>query len=394
MAEQYSHKKFFLQVTNKLLIEYFEHKNISFPLDLNSIYDHESDLIFDAFKKLDDVTRHEIEYDFQTINSLSTHAGVIALTEEAKEFENIHFIDTIQKIRGLHNKVMWAFLDSPKYWQAASILCHSSIISSKSWVKVNKLPSLPKPFTKLDIQLLEGSIGEYFFDKEGRGKCCKIDDYKRGNKTYFFAYPEDFSNYKIEWVNNVLKNLPHNMAFEIIFVYCEEEGSLAIYARKNSKNIPRLQQLFAEHILKANITSFTRVSENKIYDLAPIVEANFDFVIPEGSGIFSVQITQARLTSLINSTSHLDIIESPDKNKNAVHNRIDQLDTENSYISQVKLRVTFYPRPNNTSKPRNFTISMPDKCNLGYYGDDLIIREMLVASGLEPEAVNLKLSCV
>lgn len=47
-----------------------------------------------------------------------------------------------------------------------------------------------------------------------------------------------------------LKNQAHRPAFEIIFVYCEAEGSLDVYAPKNGRAIADLQTLFARHILK------------------------------------------------------------------------------------------------------------------------------------------------
>ena len=71
----------------------------------------------------------------------------------------------------------------------------------------------------------------------------------RHNKEYFFAYPEDFGLSDVEWVSDTLKTRARHPAFEIIFVYCEQEGSLDIYAPKNTKAVPDLQKLFAKTIL-------------------------------------------------------------------------------------------------------------------------------------------------
>lgn len=391
MAGQYSHRQFFRNISNKFLIDYLEQKNIDFDLDLNAIYDHEVELIFDAFLKLDDLTRHNMESDFQRIHALATDGGIIALTDEAREFDNFAFIETIQSICGLHNKAIWAYLDSPDYWKAASTLFQASSIPTTSWRKINSLPALQKPFTEIDIKLLSKAIGEYFYNKEGRGKQCKIEHYKRSKLDYFCAFPEDFAKSEVEWISDTLQDLPHTMAFEIIFVYCQEKSTLDIYAKKNAKNIPQLQQLFIQYLLKADLTSFSPVFENKIYDLEALVEADFIFVIAEGSDIFSVQILQARSTCRINPKSHITVTECPNRNKNAVHEKLAELKLENRYISEVTLKVAFIPRPNKTKQIRTFSISMPDKCCLGNFGDDLIIREMLISSGLEPQSVNLNL---
>jgi hypothetical protein len=134
--------------------------------------------------------------------------------------------------------------------------------------------------------------------------------------------------------------------------------------------------------------------ENKVYDLEALVEANFNFSIDADSDIFSVQILQARSTSRINPKSHITITECPNRNKNAVCEKLTELKLANQYISEVTLKVSFIPRPNKTKQTRTFTISMPDKCSLGNFGDDLIIREMLKASGIEPQSMNLSLPCI
>ena len=51
MAGNYSTRQFFRKVANKFLIDYFKANDINFGLDLNSIYDHEVELIFSAFKQ-------------------------------------------------------------------------------------------------------------------------------------------------------------------------------------------------------------------------------------------------------------------------------------------------------------------------------------------------------
>jgi hypothetical protein len=392
MTGQYSTRQFFRNVSNKFLKDYFEHNNIDFDVNFSFIRDHHVDVIFNAFLELDESIRIKVESDFQLIYALSTEGGIIALTDEAREFDNLGFLDKIRGIVGLHDKAMWAYIDSPEYWQAASMLFQAGSISSTLWKRVINLPTLKNPFDETDIKLLSKGIGEYFFNKEGRGKRCKVEHYNRNNKDYFYAFPEDFAKSEVEWIHDDLQSCPHNMAFEIVFEYCQEEASLSIYARNNTKNIPQLQALFSEFILKEKLTSFTPLIENKVYNFEPLIEADFNFVLPDESEIFSVQMLQVRSTCKINPTSHLTIDEDPNKNKNAVHERLAALGLSNNYITKVKIKVSFFPRPNITKQTKQFTLSMPDKCNLGNFGDDKIIRDMLIASGIEPQSLNLSLN--
>ncbi|WP_426370450.1 hypothetical protein [Pseudocolwellia sp. HL-MZ7] len=394
MAEPYSPKQFFRNVYNIFLLQYFEKNKIDFPLDLYAIKENNADTIFEAFLTLSDDTRHRIDSDFQKVHALATDAGIISLIEEAKEFVNHQFIDSLQAISGLHGKAMWAFLDSPEYWQGASMLYQTRIIPSSYWTKINQLPILEQHFSDNDIELLAQAIGEYFFKNEGRGKQCKIDHYKRGKNDYFFAFPEDFAKTAIEWVDNDLQSLPHQMAFEIVFVYCEHTATLDLYARKNAKNIPHLQELFALYILKAKLTNFTPYVENKSYDLEPIFEAGFEFDIPNESDIYTVQILSAELTCKNNPSSHVTVCISPDKNKDAVRDRLLKIRFQTEYISAVKLKVFFKPNAMRTKPAKVVSISMPDKCNLGCSDDDILISEILAASGIEALPLNLSLPCM
>jgi len=66
------------------------------------------------------------------------------------------------------------------------------------------------------IKQLAQLISNYFHHTEGRGKNCAVEPYRRGELDYFFAYPEDYSQQSIEWVNGEFDCRPHNPAFEVI----------------------------------------------------------------------------------------------------------------------------------------------------------------------------------
>ena len=48
---------------------------------------------------------------------------------------------------------------------------------------------------------LADRIRNYFHRTEGRGKNCVVETFRRGELDYFFAYPEDYSQQSIEWVD-------------------------------------------------------------------------------------------------------------------------------------------------------------------------------------------------
>ena len=117
-----------------------------------------------------------------------------ALIDEAVFHEDDAFVGSISVIDGLHAKVMWAFLEKRRFWQGATLFLHADNVSSSYWKKRNDFPPVPPDVEDGAIQALANSISAFFHKTEGRGRNCKVEPYRRHNKEYFFAYPEDFSN--------------------------------------------------------------------------------------------------------------------------------------------------------------------------------------------------------
>ena len=99
-------------------------------------------------------------------------------------------------------------------------------------------------------QALADGIRDYFHRTEGRGKNCVVEAFRRGELDYFFAYPEDYSQQSMEWVNGEFGRRPHNPAFEVIYVYSQKDGTLDLNCRGANKAVEPLQAMFATAILE------------------------------------------------------------------------------------------------------------------------------------------------
>ena len=323
MASQYSHLQFFCRVPNELLARYFSSRDVALGLDLTKLKPTEVEPVLSAFVQLDDALQGEIEVEFQDMHALACEGGVAALVDEAAFHPDDTFVAELAKQEGFHAKVMWAFLEKPVYWRGARMFLHADNVSPSYWKKRNDLPELPPHVDEADIAALATAISALFI-KEGRGKNCKVEPYRRHNREYFFAYPEDFAQLGIEWVSNTLKTLPHHPAFEIIFVYCEEEGSLDIYAPRNTKAVPDLQRAFAKTILKLETLADGKI-DKRVYDLAPLQDANFDFTIAPSSGITSAVVTRMRLTLKHGTRRRVTLEADTKSNPKAVYDLRDSL---------------------------------------------------------------------
>ena len=80
----------------------------------------------------------------------------------------------------------------------------------------------PAAVDEASIRQLVHLIRDYFHHTEGRGNNCVVEPFRRGDLDYFFAYPEDYSQQSIEWVDGEFGRRPHNPAFEVIYVYSQQ----------------------------------------------------------------------------------------------------------------------------------------------------------------------------
>ncbi len=387
MASQYSHMQFFRRMPNTQLANYFKSRDIDLGVNFTELKEKNSEKIFNAFIGLPEEQQADMEAEFQDVNALACEGGIAALVDEAGFHDDDAFIEEIAAIEGFHAKAMWAFLNKLKYWRGATMFLHADNVSPSYWKKRNDLPSLPPQVDDEDIQMLAKAISGYFFRKEGRGKNCIVEPYRRNQKEYFFAYPEDFAQSAVEWVGDTLKSQAHHPAFEIIFVYCEAEGSLDIYAPKNTKALADLQTMFANIILKLE-TLAEGVIDKRVYELALVVEDDFKFRIEPTSGIASVLVTKLRVTLKHDRKQRITIEADVHKNPDAVYSLLDQLKLPAYYVSQVTLKVTFEAIGNKRAKTRTVNITHPNSCALNHDGNDLKIRQMLASSGLEPKAMS------
>lgn len=383
MASQYSHLQFFRRVPNALLARYFESRHAVLDVDLAKLKPAEVEPILTAFIQLDDKRQAEIEAEFQEIHALACEGGIAALIDEADFHGDKTFAVELAKQQGFHDKVMWAFLEKPKYWHGANLFLLADNVSASYWKKRNDLPRLPPHVEEEDIKELSKAISA-LFSKEGRGKNCKVEPYRRHNREYFFAYPEDYGQSDVEWVRDKLETLAHHPAFEIIFVYCQDEGSLDIYAPRNSKAIPELQRAFAKTILKLETLPDGSI-DKRVYDLAPVANASFNFTITAESGIASVEIKRMRLTLKYDSKKRITLEADTKNNPKAIYDLRDSLKLPPHYITQLGVKVTFEPEGSRRAKTRTFNITYPNSCALNNDGLDLRIRKMLADSGIEPQ---------
>ena len=391
MARHYSTKDFFRQMPNALLAQYFERRGLFAGLDFAAMKESKPDELFAAWLAFSDDRRNPMDAEFRDIFEMSCEKGVRAIIDEA----NWHFRETpadlatfVEKLSALQNhyeRAMVTFLDHNLFWRGATLFYHADTLPY--WRKRKNLPNKPAAVDETSIRELANLIRNYFHHTEGRGKNCVVEPFRRGELDYFFAYPEDYSQQSIEWVNGEFGRRPHNPAFEVIYVYSEKENSLDLNFRGSKKAVEPLQGIFSAAILKLDEVPPDPADE-RIYDLAPLLKRDFDFIYDPGSGIEKVAVKKLRLSSRVKQGDRITLEASASGNPYSIYDLLEQIKKSiqlNMYdLTQVELTATVAVDAGKPAKRINIRITYPNSCSLKYDQMGLKLRDMLQASGIEP----------
>jgi hypothetical protein len=386
MARQYQPRRFFRDVPNKLLEEYFGQRDLFPDLDFTQLTETKVELIYKSWLNLPPDQAKAVEKDFREIDFLANEGGIKAIIDEAGS-DGEELGEELSQMSSFHEMAFWTFLNRPDYWTGALLYHHADTIARSYWRKRKNVPKVPIAGDVESIQRLEKAISAYFHQKEGRGKNCKVECYRRNNLEYFFAYPEDYARANIEWVEDEFQRRPHHPAFEVIFIYSQNDGTLDIYLAGSKEPVPDLQRIFAEIILQVELGPDKK--DEQVYDLDPLKSRDFQFVYDPSEGIEDVLIRKLRLSSATIKNKRITLEAEPTFNRGAVYDLLDKLGTSievsQFHVTQVEIKVLLTPNsPSERGKTRSFHITHPNYCSLTKDDRDFLIRRMLAASGLEP----------
>ena len=389
MARHYSTKDFFRQMPNVLLARYFHARKFMGDVDFAAMKETQPDALFAAWLYLPDSQRNEFDAEFRDIFELSCEKGFRAIIDEAEwhltDDEHKAFVPKLAALSNHYERAMVTFVDHHAFWRGATRFYHADNLSF--WRKRKNLPHSPAALDDASLLELADMIRTYFHHTEGRGKNCVVEPLRRGELDYFFAYPEDYSQQSIEWVNGEFGRRPHNPAFEVIYVYSQKDGSLDLNFRGSYKAIEPLQGMFATAILKLPELP-PDPKDTRVYDLNPIIQKGFDFLPDIGSGIQDVAVKKLRLSSKVKKGDRITLEADANKNSTAVYELLDSIGKSVSlnlyYVTQVELAATLVAEGDKPARTVTIRITHPNSCSLKYDELDLRLRDMLHASGIEP----------
>jgi hypothetical protein len=380
---------------NSLLARYFQARELLGDLDFAAMKEAQPDELFAAWLKLPDSQRNAMDAQFQDIFEMSCEKGFRAILDEAawhlaaEPQAHTEFVETLSALANHYERAIVTFLDYAQFWKGATLFYHADTLPY--WRKRKNLPHQAAAVDEASLRELAGLIRTYFHHTEGRGANCVVEPFRRGELDYFFAYPEDYSQQSIEWVDGEFGRRPHNPAFEVIYVYSQKEGSLDLNFRGSHKAIEPLQGMFATAILKLSELP-SDPKDGRVYDLNPLIQKSFDFVFDVGSGIQGVAVKKLRLSSKVRKGDRITLEADAANNRDAIYELLDKiskcLPLHLYNVTQVELGASVMVDSAKPPKSVTIRITHPNSCSLKYDELDLKLRDMLEASGIEPKQPN------
>lgn len=391
MGRHYSTRDFFREMPNRLLARYFHARGLFAELHFAAMKETKPDALFAAWLELPEGERNRMDAEFREISALSCDKGFRAILDEAAYHlgadpeAQTAVTEKLAALDDHYERAMVVFLDHRKYWQGATLFYHADSLSY--WRKRKGLPHVPASVHEDGRKVLAEQIRDYFRHVEGRGNNCIVETYRRGDLDYFFAYPEDYSQRNVEWVEGQFERRPHNPAFEVIFVYSQPEGTLDLNYRGALKAVEPLQGMFATAIL--NLPELPPdPRDTRIYDLNPLRERGFQFAYDPASGIQSVVVKKLRLSSRVVKGDRITLEADAAARPEAIYDLLDEVSKSvrlRTYnVTQVELAALAVTKPDEKPKSVAIRITDPNSCSLKYDDVDLRLRQMLVDSGIEP----------
>lgn len=390
MTRHYNTQHFFRCVPKILLLRLLDKYSLSQEIDLETFRRAKQKELFEVWMKLPEAYRGIIESRFIEIFELSCLKGFHAILDEARwqmRFNPDLFNEFVSKLSALPNhyhRAISVYLDHEDCWKGATLFYHADTLSY--WRKHKSLCKVQAAVDIISTGQLANLLSNFFHLEKGMGKNCIVETLRRGDLDYYFAYQEDYSQESIEYIGGRFGRRPHNPAFEIVFIYSQNEGSLAINIDADKKVVEKLILMFAQSILKLQELPLIKKNET-IYELGPLLEESYKFTWDILSGIQSVGIRKLRLSSRIKKGDRITVEGEVNGEVSSIYGQIEKIGKAiplHLYdVTQVELVVLMTISPDKPPKTKTIRISSPNSCSLKYDGIDQKLHHMLKASGIE-----------
>ena len=364
-------------IDNALLAEYAKRYGLFEGLDIEKLKQTEVEPIYEAICLLPPETREKVEADLRKVAGMSEKRQIQQLFSALAHYG--HSTPEFKKKRAYHDKALWALLEYPELFEKV-LLFSLAFTQGRYWQRFEYTPGQRPRLATQDILRLEKAIREYFNRYDGRGDLCKVEPHSFLGKEYLFAYPSDYPQEVIEWMDDgTFDRHTYRLAFMVIFVFVPGGSWVDIYVEEPISVKRELFSLWAGEIMGLNDVD-TRPKRS--YNLTPFYTRNHDLQIPAESPVKEVTVRNLRFSPSHNPTAIYDIHTDTSQNKQSIYDEMEDKQLGIASMKKVGLELTIQDEATGRVHPRRVDIS-PSSVSLKHEDEDGMIRQFLKAVGID-----------
>ena len=393
MTKQYSPRNFLRQASNKLLARYFHERGLLEDVDIGGLSETKIEPVFEAWMTLPAQRSAEADSDFAVVDLLANELGIRALLDEAA-FHSLDLVPDLEEWPGFHDKALWALLEHGTLVEVAARFCEADHLPYSYWVRRrDAVPVVEPRDDEASCTELARTLASYFRLKEGRGRECHVDVYRRGESFYYFAFPEDYGRTSLEYSAETLQRRAQRPVFEVIFVYEPGARALDTFFRGPHKTRLELEKIFSRVILG---TDLEEAKDERVYNLNAFKGRDLRFVYDPSSGIQDVRVKLLRLSLLGGGKRRLILEADTSDGNQAIYDLLDGVFSRGrngatgglslalANVTRVGIQVLFASGGRRGKPTKTFYLTYPNGCTLRHEGRDGALRQMLIDSKIEP----------
>ena len=389
MQQSFNIKQFFRRAPKAWLRRHFEANGFVATFDWSSVKPSNVQAFVDAWDTLHEDVQARMVEELTQIALLATPAGKLQIVDEAAFHGKQREVSAeLEKLSGFYECAYWTFFEHPDCWRGAIRFAHSDGKARRSWRKRANIPHLGRASNEADATALATAIVALFRLKEARGQHCVVEQYRRNNKEYYFAYPQDHKQTSLEYASGRMTNRPHRPAFEIIFIHDDGQRTLSIWHEGRKDRIEDLQVAFAGAVLGRNIAAESP-RDDRVYDLDLLLDPSFVFQPRAELGIVRAEVRQMdvrvggalpyKVTVELGAATPGHVLYGP------LRAFLDGVPPSMRRVARARIEVEFERNAyGDRLKPRSFDVRTPNSCNLPDDTYGALIQRMLEDHGIEP----------
>jgi hypothetical protein len=384
MPNDYAPKQFLRQVQIELLKEYFTRRKVLGGVEWDKLKETEIEPIHDSWQALSEQICEAIDREFRQVHAMATANGTRAIIEEGR-FHGLDLTTKLDTQDGYINKVLWTLLEHPNIFDIAQIMNRADHLNGRHWRKRKDIPKKEPNVSSEALKELADAVSAYYRENQGRGRHCWVETYLRANRYhYFFVYPQDYTDTFIGYNDDgQFQRKAHSPAFEVIYIYDPEDGTLDLYVQGDKELRRDLQELFGRAILNEELGEEKRNSAP--YDLNGLKRRDFSFPTDPADRVRGVKVTAMRLSLLGKPRKRITFENGPKDPKEGIYDFMDaslheqRLPLSMVNVSVAVIQMTFENTNGGRRNERtlSFRVAYPNSCNLKDSADELLAKKYL-----------------